>query len=494
MEVKIIKAIASFLVCCMLLFCFAAPAQAVDPVTVTVVGGTAFVLTITLLSELGIIAGDGIGLTDALKSAADSVGVSPDVYMESLIRQWTTSNPTAPSLGSVLDTIQAGFFFAQNGQLFLTQAAGGMLKDFFDWAWSSEGGALVDFAQATGDLTVDPSSLSDTSVLHYPSIFTAGGVLNLGDLSINRYYVSVSVNIFEVFRSSSNCRFLNILNNNNYFATYCISDSPFTVVSETYHNGTLSNSSTSSSQAITYRGLTFYFVSFQNNKYVFPDYIVPALSFDGRAVSFPNLSDASWDLGYIIYNGQLAGDTALDTSSLVVPSGSLAVLNPDLSYDYNRPGTVPVEDYLKGLADGVLDGTASIPVTDEQDQTEDVPLVLDTPITITDTLTQDAPVEDLVFDQTATDSLSDFTIDLTDFFPFCIPFDVVDMLKLLKSEREAPHFDWTFTFAGTGIDPIELEIDLAPWENVATILRSMELLAFAFGLALGTKKLIQGGD
>jgi len=85
----------------------------------------------------------------------------------------------------------------------------------------------------------------------------------------------------------------------------------------------------------------------------------------------------------------------------------------------------------------------------------------------------------------------DYTFDVSEFFPFCIPFDIYDMLNCLAAEPEAPNFVWQFPVLG---QTYTISVNLDKFNTVASILRNMEALAFAVGLAFVTKRLIQGGD
>lgn len=75
-------------------------------------------------------------------------------------------------------------------------------------------------------------------------------------------------------------------------------------------------------------------------------------------------------------------------------------------------------------------------------------------------------------------------------FPFCIPFDLYNMVSALRSAREAPHIDWTLDVPG--IVNYTFDIDFAQFETVAQVLRTMEFLVFAVGLAFVTRNLIKG--
>ena len=75
-------------------------------------------------------------------------------------------------------------------------------------------------------------------------------------------------------------------------------------------------------------------------------------------------------------------------------------------------------------------------------------------------------------------------------FPFCVPFDLIDFLGILAAEPEAPKFTWRF-YAPPVVDE-EIEIDLSVFDTVASIMRTMELLAFCVGLILLTRNIIRG--
>lgn len=83
-------------------------------------------------------------------------------------------------------------------------------------------------------------------------------------------------------------------------------------------------------------------------------------------------------------------------------------------------------------------------------------------------------------------ALGDYSLDLRDFFPFCIPYDIYALLSLLAAEPEAPYFEFDVDI------PIidftwHIVIDLSPWDDVAAVLRTMELLLFIVGLGVATR-------
>ena len=82
-----------------------------------------------------------------------------------------------------------------------------------------------------------------------------------------------------------------------------------------------------------------------------------------------------------------------------------------------------------------------------------------------------------------------FMLDLKDFFPFCIPFDLYEFFSLLCAEPTAPVFHWEIQdLAG---NPYSIDIDLSAWDGFATLFRYMELLVFIIGLAMASRKFIK---
>lgn len=83
-----------------------------------------------------------------------------------------------------------------------------------------------------------------------------------------------------------------------------------------------------------------------------------------------------------------------------------------------------------------------------------------------------------------------FALDLSEVFPFCIPFDLYDFLSLLNADPVAPVIDWEIALPGGGSYP--LRIDLSPFDSVAQLLRRLQLLLFIVALGIKTRDLIKG--
>lgn len=80
---------------------------------------------------------------------------------------------------------------------------------------------------------------------------------------------------------------------------------------------------------------------------------------------------------------------------------------------------------------------------------------------------------------------------LQSFFPFCIPFDLYNVIALLNVPPEAPQFTWKMGF-GSQFEPYDVEIDLSPYETVAQVFRIMVVIGFLLFLILKTRDLIRG--
>ena len=86
--------------------------------------------------------------------------------------------------------------------------------------------------------------------------------------------------------------------------------------------------------------------------------------------------------------------------------------------------------------------------------------------------------------------VKNYQFDLTQVFPFCLPFDLIRFLEALAAEPEAPRFEMPFVVPSLGID-ITYVIDLSFMDDVMEIFRYCELVGFAFALIMLTPKMIK---
>lgn len=86
-----------------------------------------------------------------------------------------------------------------------------------------------------------------------------------------------------------------------------------------------------------------------------------------------------------------------------------------------------------------------------------------------------------------------FAVDLTSYFPFCIPFDLYKMMLALGAEPEAPSIDFPMiTGMENGeITTVNLHISLEFMDNLMQLVRTGELIFATLGLAMLTAKVIK---
>lgn len=84
---------------------------------------------------------------------------------------------------------------------------------------------------------------------------------------------------------------------------------------------------------------------------------------------------------------------------------------------------------------------------------------------------------------------------LADVFPFCIPFDIYHFLQALAADPTPPHFTAQLAFpeAIGGTQEIDIDFDSPTWNQLAQLLRLLELLLFIIGLAFVTRSMFIRG-
>lgn len=84
------------------------------------------------------------------------------------------------------------------------------------------------------------------------------------------------------------------------------------------------------------------------------------------------------------------------------------------------------------------------------------------------------------------------TYGLMDYFPFCIPSDIVSIYKLFETDedaRAAPYIDWNIKIDRFGIDE-HIVLDFSVFDSSAEVCRILMFITFCFGLLLATKQII----
>lgn len=110
----------------------------------------------------------------------------------------------------------------------------------------------------------------------------------------------------------------------------------------------------------------------------------------------------------------------------------------------------------------------------------------------------DSKVDSVVKENVAV-QLGNVKWDINDFktsglgskFPFCIPYDLFNLISVFDAEPVTPKFEIPFVFEKWGINE-SITIDLSIFDNIAKIFRTFETLGFIGFLIMKTRGLIKG--
>lgn len=156
----------------------------------------------------------------------------------------------------------------------------------------------------------------------------------------------------------------------------------------------------------------------------------------------------------------------------------------------------PTTDYVNGILGGNITITLPTDLTDVInglrsdviDLSDAIAKLKVIPVDTTDT----AEIEQAIAAvKQPAGEIDQFQLSLADFFPFCLPFDFVDFLKVLQAEPQAPSITFKFPvgYGRAGVTWEEYEIDLSVFDDVAYWVRRMELLVFIVSLILATRSM-----
>lgn len=193
-------------------------------------------------------------------------------------------------------------------------------------------------------------------------------------------------------------------------------------------------------------------------------------------------------------------DLVVGGSDLAYPSDDYLVKMPDIPSVDTGTGEVTYPDSIAYTKDAVA---VPYPVDAEGVKVPDIPYdkVVDQSTgkalddTGTDTDNPSKPGEgtdtDKPGDSVNWPSAGDISLPklIISKFPFCIPFDVADMIALLETEPKAPVFKMPIK-VGSIVNE-EISLDLEQYSDVIRIIRWGELLLFVAGLAYVTRNYIK---
>lgn len=251
-----------------------------------------------------------------------------------------------------------------------------------------------------------------------------------------------------------------------------------------------------SKRLFTYDSLNFapfFFESEYNMKFMNNDFAYSLVSFSSDIPVFSTSKDAQAYLNAVMYADAAAmdaaaakaGNRALDYRALVdaIPDTLAPLLAKELA-----------PDILLDLYPALMDALNPALNPDIAD-TKNPALVLD-PVAATDAYEKAvagtvADVVDVAVSVPAVDTdISSYKVNLTNIFPFCLPFDLIRLFNALDAEPVAPCFDFPFVVPALDID-MSVKIDLSFLDGVMETFRLCETVSFIIGLIFATSKLIR---
>lgn len=426
--------------------------------------GPAVVIVFTAL----IAAGMNVRLTQASQQA----GMTKTEFLKSKIQSFC--NEANITLGVFTKTILEDASLAKNGLISLGSSARKQIVQFGNWLFETN---QVDTNTGTGS----------------------------GDgISLGGYNMPISNTITVVAQSGNTFTFTASRDVAWYLARYSSSSDRLCLCAVSNGSFVVNVTGHGAYQSITVRttGSDMYgqcWEGFYDNQ----SYSLNVPSVNAYWRTFVGGLDGVWNPGMANPDDTMTGsetdwtqnkDRVLNPDTVLNPG-----LNPGLDIPQDKSISIDIPDYLDAIGkilDGLrnpaipgIDDATHMPVDIPYDDTVDPAPTIDDPPADPDIPT---PVINPSVPASPDLSVAPFKMDLKGLFPFCIPFDVVDMLKMLKAEPQAPRYtvNWNIPIIN---QTLNFTIDLTPFNGVATILRTMELIAFCIGLAFVTRSMFIRG-
>lgn len=184
---------------------------------------------------------------------------------------------------------------------------------------------------------------------------------------------------------------------------------------------------------------------------------------------------------------ELTAEDGTATTYVVTGLGATAEETATMSQAEVQSGVSTYVDSTTDTESGTITGTGTVAETTWATFTDwlstSITGIIDAVVALPTTITQ--AVADVF---TPSQELDTYTMQLSDFFPFCIPFDLYALLSVFAADPVAPCWELEFDFGELGTFPFT--VDLSQWDELAGWVRTFEVVLFCIGLAVGTKKLL----
>ena len=441
-----------------------------DVATVTVVGGTIGTIGAglsALLPPAAVILTVGLacaGIDIYISQASEQQGLTKTEYVEQQIYNY--SQLTNQSTEEIAKGLLNGVSVAKDGTLYLGQSALNKIKQIGNWITGNTANNYVNGTTVPAPDDYVSIGNIDTS---YGSYVAFDGTT-----------ISFSTNV-ALFQKRSG-RYISILG---------VSTEDFTVTV----NGNTNY------QAFIRNGLYYRGAQFSSNV------VLPYYDYSGMTENaFIDSLTGNWQ-----YYSVGDSDTFVGLQSgwsdfvpgLALPEGYTGAIDTNILQDIidalglDTSYDLTVDNFLEAIKEAINEGVADIPLSIPADGT--MVVAPDIPMVLTPEYEQVAPVDipaesdrTIVIDDEALapteDIIDDMKLQLKDVFPFCIPFDIYDILSKFNATPEAPRIVVNFTLPLVN-QQINYTFDLSPFNDVASVLRVMELVAAVVGLAVATRSI-----
>lgn len=465
-----------------------------DAASLTIIGatGTGGLTTASLsafLPEVAAVIGGVLlakGINVYLTNASEAQGKTKTQFIKDSIESYCVDagKDTGEFCGNILNDIKVG----NQGLIELGSQAREQIKQFVNWLY--ENNKVEDTHQNLGNgISIGNYNMPTRSINETIRLFqytTASGVVKEGVVT----YVSGTSEIVAYVIANAN---------NGWKTLFAISNTgenkSFTV---TLTGGTITRSSTLVNGYYYYNIQSTHVDDEAYSQIPYYNVNINDLLNSGNGVWNPGGSASRDDT----YTGSQAEKDALDRA--LSPSGSdTSVLNPNILQDLiNSLGGISdammnIMDYLDALGKAIDGVSGGIRVKDrDTDIPQDITYDPDEPFDPDlDTDPTDDTAQPVIDPNTPADvnlQIDPLKMNLKTIFPFCIPFDVVDMVKLLNAEPVAPTYtvNWNIPIIN---QTLNFTVDLSPFNNVAAILRNLEVIIFCIGLAMVTRSMFIRG-
>ena len=236
------------------------------------------------------------------------------------------------------------------------------------------------------------------------------------------------------------------------------------------------------------------------NDYTYPEHSITDLRFNANDTIFvysgslEGSNDTNGVRGSLVAFYQAgvwteSDGTVLSGGSSITWPTPVTVVGDNATYD----STGAITDFGTINAVGASSAASDASYQQNLDAADASTVASTTPVTSASTTTAGNTVGNTVTNpKTPTDETQAANFKLSDLekvFPFCIPFDLYDMVAIFAADPVAPQFDWPIYFQGQEYD---IDVDLSEFDTVAATGRVLLTVLFLIGLAFVTRDLIRG--